>query len=56
MVCADIVIKPDVDKKIIKEQILKNCREKLEKYKIPSKISLSDSLSFSSRFKKTTMN
>lgn len=53
MVCADVVISDATDKINIKKKIIDKCKKELDKYKIPSKITISTSLSFSNRFKKT---
>lgn len=52
MVCAKVVIKEGLDEKEMKQIVLKKCREELDKYKIPSKLIISHSLDFTSRFKK----
>lgn len=53
MVCADIVIRDGLDPNQIKSKVLQKCKAELDKYKVPSKISVSNSIAFSSRFKKT---
>ncbi|SIQ05006.1 Acyl-CoA synthetase (AMP-forming)/AMP-acid ligase II [Chryseobacterium sp. RU37D] len=52
MVCAKIVIEEGIDEKEMKQIILKKCKEELDRYKVPGKIIISHSLSFTNRFKK----
>lgn len=52
MVCAKVVILECVDEKEMKQRILKKCREELDRYKIPSKLIITHSIDFTSRFKK----
>ncbi|ROI03785.1 long-chain fatty acid--CoA ligase [Kaistella haifensis] len=52
MVCAEIVGKEGLDPAVLKKEIITLCRAELDKYKVPSKIIITESLSFSNRFKK----
>ena len=52
MVCAKIVIEEGIDEKEMKQNILKKCREELDRYKVPSKVIISHSIAFTNRFKK----
>lgn len=52
IVCCDINIKKGYDFNNIKKEIKSNCAQKLQAYKIPMKINLSDKKFYSSRFKK----
>lgn len=53
IVCAKIVTEKGYDKFEMKREIKKVCREKLDKFKIPSKILFSQKILFTERFKKT---
>lgn len=52
MVCAKVVIAEGHDEKEMKQQILRKCREELDKYKVPSKLIIAHSLDVTGRFKK----
>ena len=52
MVVAKVVLREGCDELVVKKTIKKHCNEKLEKYKVPSKIILLKQLEFSDRFKK----
>lgn len=52
MVCAKVVIKEGLDEKEMKKEILKRCREELDRYKVPSKLIITHSIDFTTRFKK----
>lgn len=52
-VAAKIVADKDRDLKQLKRFIKKHCRTKLSAYKVPARITFTDQLTFSSRFKKT---
>lgn len=52
MVCAKIVIREGLDVKEMKQLVLQKCREKLDKYKVPSKLIITHSIDFTTRFKK----
>ena len=52
IVCAKIVIHKDLDKFEMKKEIKKVCREKLDKFKVPNKITFSQKIQYSDRFKK----
>lgn len=52
MVCAKVVIKEGLDEKEMKQAILKKCREELDRYKVPSKLIITHSIDFTTRFKK----
>ena len=51
-VVANIVIQQGIDKNKIKKVIRKYCSQKLDNYKIPSKINIVDNIDFGDRFKK----
>ena len=51
-VAVEIVLKQDIDKREAKKAIRKFCRDKLESYKIPTKINIVDQTNFGDRFKK----
>jgi len=52
MVCAKVVIREGLDEKEMKKEILKKCREELDRYKVPSKLIITHSIDFTTRFKK----
>ena len=52
MVCADIVLKDGYIFKDVKLKIKSHCREKLESYKIPTRLKEIDKVIFTTRFKK----
>ena len=52
IVCAKIVISKGTDKSELKKLIKKTCSKKLDKYKNPVKIILTDTMEFTARFKK----
>jgi acyl-coenzyme A synthetase/AMP-(fatty) acid ligase len=52
MVCADIVLKDGYIFKDVKLEIKSHCRQKLELYKIPTKLKEIDKVIFTKRFKK----
>ncbi|NPA52739.1 MAG: long-chain fatty acid--CoA ligase [Aquificae bacterium] len=52
MVVADVIINDDIDQKEAKKLIRKHCREKLDNYKVPTKINFVDKVNFGDRFKK----
>lgn len=52
MVCAKVVIREGLDEKEMKKEILKKCREELDRYKVPSKLLITHSIDFTTRFKK----
>lgn len=56
MVVAKIVLCEDANELLVKKLIKKHCNEKLEKYKVPSKIIFLKQLDFSDRFKKERFN
>ncbi len=51
-VSADIVASGEIDRRGMKKAIRKFCKEKLDGYKVPSKINLVDRTAFGERFKK----
>ena len=53
MVCAEVVVAENSDKSQMKKIILQECRNQLDKYKIPSKLIITNSLGISTRFKKS---
>ncbi len=55
-VVVDIVIKDDIEPKQIKKNIRKYCREKLDNYKIPTKININNTIKHGARFKKIRIN
>ncbi|MDL1914217.1 MAG: long-chain fatty acid--CoA ligase [Bergeyella sp.] len=52
MVCAEVTVTGRTDKNEIKKEIWMACRKELDKYKVPSKIIIKNTISFSNRFKK----
>lgn len=52
MVCAEVVINENSDKAEMKKLIFEKCRQDLDKYKIPSKLIITNILAVSNRFKK----
>jgi len=52
MVVAEVVISEESDEKEIKKLVLAKCRLELDKYKVPSKIILTNKLESTNRFKK----
>jgi acyl-coenzyme A synthetase/AMP-(fatty) acid ligase len=56
MVVAKVVLNDGYDELDVKKSIKKHCKERLEKYKIPSKILLTRQIEFSERFKKDRFN
>ncbi|THB68490.1 MAG: long-chain fatty acid--CoA ligase [Desulfovibrio sp.] len=52
MVVAEVTPAKDADAKALKKDIRRYCRERLDPYKVPSKVILQDSVAFSDRFKK----
>lgn len=51
-VACDVVVHEKIDAKMAKKIIRKHCLERLEKYKVPTKINITKSTNFSDRFKK----
>jgi len=51
-VAVEVVLKQDIDKREAKKAIRKFCRDKLDSYKIPTKINIVDQTNFGERFKK----
>jgi len=51
-VVVDVVMKDGIDKKEAKKIIRKHCRQKLDNYKIPTKVNLVEKTNFGDRFKK----
>lgn len=56
MVCAEVVISENADKSEMKKLISEKCRQDLDKYKVPSKIIITNTLAVSNRFKKGNIN
>jgi acyl-coenzyme A synthetase/AMP-(fatty) acid ligase len=56
MVVAKVVLGLDCDELIFKRKLRLYCKEKLEKYKVPSKIIFLKQIEFSERFKKDRFN
>jgi acyl-CoA synthetase (AMP-forming)/AMP-acid ligase II len=52
MVCAEVVLKSGFDFKIEKVKIKQHCKERLDAYKVPSRIVQIDAVLFTNRFKK----
>lgn len=52
IVCAEVSMINNADKSEFKTKIKKHCRERLQNYKIPSKINIVDKLNYSERYKK----
>ena len=52
VVCAKIVMNKGADKAELKKLIKKSCRQRLDRYKNPVKIILTDTIEFTTRFKK----
>ncbi|TGO02870.1 O-succinylbenzoate--CoA ligase [Candidatus Thiomargarita nelsonii] len=55
-VVADVVLRNDIEPKLIKRLVRKYCKEKLDSYKIPTKINVKDKTNFSERFKKMRLH
>lgn len=51
-VIAEVVPEQDCDPKILRKELLRNCREHLDAYKVPSKIKLVAAIAHSDRFKR----
>jgi acyl-coenzyme A synthetase/AMP-(fatty) acid ligase len=51
-VAVDVVPKEEIDKREAKKAIRKFCKDKLDHYKIPTKISIVDQTNYGERFKK----
>lgn len=51
-VICDIVVSSDIEKKEVKKNIRKYCKDKLDSYKIPTKVNVVDKTNFGDRFKK----
>jgi len=51
-VAVEVVPEQDIDKREAKKAIRKFCRDKLDGYKIPTKINIVDQTNFGDRFKK----
>ena len=51
-VVCDVVLKEEIKSKEIKIIIRKYCKDKLDKYKIPTKVYIVKKLNFSNRYKK----
>ena len=51
-VTVDVVPKQEMDKREVKKAIRKFCKDKLENYKIPTKINMVDQTNYGERFKK----
>ncbi|AEA34598.1 ANL family adenylate-forming protein [Hippea maritima] len=51
-VVVDVVMKEGIDKKEAKKIIRKYCKQKLDNYKIPTKVNLVEKINFGDRFKK----
>ena len=51
-VAVEVVLRQDIDKREAKKAIRKFCRDKLDSYKIPTKIKIVDQTNFGDRFKK----
>jgi len=51
-VAVDVVPKREMDKREAKKAIRKFCKERLENYKIPTKINMVDQTHYGERFKK----
>lgn len=52
MVVCDVVLNLHVDKNEIKKRIRKHCKNRLDNYKIPTKVNVVEKTNFSDRFKK----
>lgn len=53
MVAVDLVVRPGVNSKEVKQLIRAFCKDKLENYKIPAKVNVVSHTDFSDRFKKS---
>ena len=51
-VAVDLVMKEEMDKRDVKKLVRKHCKEKLDNYKIPTKINIVDQTNYGERFKK----
>jgi len=56
IVCAKIFVEENSDFELVKKQIKKICKKKLESYKVPVKIIISDKPFYSERYKKSRLN
>ena len=54
IICADIVLLKEENKSEVKSRLKKFCRERLQGFKVPTKINIVDNLIISERFKKRT--
>ncbi|MBS1517995.1 MAG: long-chain fatty acid--CoA ligase [Bacteroidetes bacterium] len=52
IICAEVTMIKDADKNEFKSKIRKHCRERLENFKVPSRIIISDKIDYTERFKK----
>jgi len=52
IVAADVVLNQEIDVNSIKKEIRKYCKNKLDDYKIPTKVNVVDKTNFGDRFKK----
>jgi acyl-coenzyme A synthetase/AMP-(fatty) acid ligase len=52
IVCAKIVVNRGADKEALKKLIKKTCSQKLDRYKCPAKIIITEAIEYTSRFKK----
>lgn len=52
IICVNVVLLQNENKSEFKSRLKKHCREKLQSYKIPTKINILESLNISERFKK----
>lgn len=51
-VCVDVVLLPNIDAKQIKRQIRAFCKDKIDDYKIPTRVNVVEKVNFGERFKK----
>lgn len=55
IVRAEVELKPDVDVASAKKEILRHCREHLDRFKVPREVVIVDSIGVSDRMKKTAL-
>ena len=56
IVVADIVPKKDIEDKKVKSLVRKYCKDKIDRYKLPTKVNIVDKTNFGDRFKKIRRN
>jgi len=56
IVVADIVVKKGIEAKTVKSLVRKYCKDKIDRYKLPTKVNIVDKTNFGDRFKKIRRN